>query len=110
MGLCGWRAGGQPVVKKQPYRPMTDIDIMEGAPAPSVSEAPPAAPEATPALPVLSAQPEDDAAPPPEARKQMNYRAKISTAERLRLISFRQRRPVQELIDEAVMLWLSNQK
>lgn len=88
---------------------MTEIDIMEGAPEPSVPSPvlapPPAAPQ--PAEATLS---EDDTVPPPEPRKQMNYRAKLSTAERLRLISFRQRRPVQELIDEAVMLWLSGQK
>jgi len=90
---------------KQPLRPLSTINIMEEPPAPSVTE-----PE-RPQLPAVTPRVvEDEAAPPPEPRRQMNYRPTVSTAERLRLIGFRQRRPVQELIDEAVMLWLANQK
>lgn len=91
---------------KQPYRPMTDINIMDDAP-PIGSRA-----DTRPALKLdpLPNTVEGMAAPPPEPRRQLNYRPTVSVAERLRLISFQQRRPVQELIDEAVLLWLSSQK
>lgn len=93
---------------KQPYKPLTDLDIMADPPAAGIPPLPVAAPLALP--PSSAAEEEKAAAPPPEARRQMNYRATISTAEKLRLLSFRQRRPIQELIDEAVLMWLSNQK
>jgi hypothetical protein len=98
-------------VSKAPYKPLTGIDIMADAPAASVpvaasSNVPAPVPAAAPPAPLQA----EDVAPPPEPRRQLNYRPTVSTAERLRLIAFRQRRPVQELLDEAVLLWLAGQK
>jgi hypothetical protein len=95
-------------MSKTPYKPLTSIDIMADAPAASV---PPQAPASTPAAQHVSPSSDlEEVAPPPEPRRQLNYRPTVSTAERLRLIAFRQRRPVQELLDEAVLLWLAGQK
>lgn len=45
-------------------------------------------------------------APPPPARTSMTYRPRQDVHEKLRAISFHQRRPIQTLIDEAVEAWL----
>ncbi|MBO1077285.1 hypothetical protein [Roseomonas marmotae] len=91
-------------MSKLPYKPLTDINIMADAPAASVPAG------TSPAATAPARADVEDVAPPPEPRRQINYRPTVSTAERLRLISFRQRRPVQELLDEAVLLWLAGQK
>jgi type II secretory pathway component HofQ len=100
--------------KVQPETAAT-IDIMEDHPSASVpnpeaqqSETQPPAEDM--ASPPEAKPPAESMAPPPEARRQINYRPTITTAERLRLISFQQRRPVQELVDEAVLLWLANKR
>jgi hypothetical protein len=80
----------------------SDIDIMADAPeasAPNIQN-----------VSQGEARPSDGMAPPPEARRQINYRPTIATAERLRLIAFQQRRSVQELVDEAVLLWLADKR
>lgn len=66
---------------------------------------------------VISLMPE--AAPPPPApmpavpasmpRTAMTYRPTVATHEKLRLLSFKTRRPMQELVDEAVEAWLGRQ-
>jgi hypothetical protein len=89
-------------VSKAPYKPMTGIDIMADAPAANALQSNLDMSANSPAT--------EEVVPPPEPRRQLNYRPTVSTAERLRLIAFRQRRPVQELLDEAVLLWLAGQK
>jgi hypothetical protein len=39
----------------------------------------------------------------------MTYRPTIVTHDKLRLLSFKTRRPMQELVDEAVEAWLAKQ-
>jgi hypothetical protein len=84
-------------MSKQPYRPtLSSIDIL--ADTPKVSEPPP--------------QPEPPAAvaKPKEGRRQSGYRYTVDTHEKLRLAAFQQRRTIQDIIDEAVLLWLSGRK
>lgn len=64
------------------------------------------------AVPEVVSQVPATAIPQPVAsipRTAMTYRPTISTHERLRLISFKTRRPMQELVDEAVEVWLNQQ-
>ena len=100
-------------MSKKPYRPVTDIDIMADIPPASeavASESEQPSPAAPPITPAESASASSDSVPPPPARRQVAYRPTVEVAERLRLISFQQRRPVNDLIDEAVMFWLSGQR
>ena len=46
----------------------------------------------------------------PEGRVNMTYRVRQSMHERLRNIAHQERRPIQELIDEAMEAWLSGRK
>ena len=97
---------------KQPYRPaLTSIDIMENPPAPGRIEPTTATMGALVEVKVSTQEGTGDGVVPlPEPRRQLNYRPTISTYEKLRLISFRERRPIQELVDEAMLLWLANKK
>lgn len=56
----------------------------------------------------------DTAKPPsatlPEGRVNMTYRVRQSMHERLRNIAHQERRPIQELMDEAMEAWLSGRK
>lgn len=85
-------------MSKQPYRPLSSIDILSDAPKPA--ETPPPAPE-----PVAVAAPK-----PKEGRRQSGYRYTVETHEALRLAAFQQRRTIQDIIDEAVLLWLAGRK
>lgn len=49
------------------------------------------------------------AAPANMPRTAMTYRPTVATHEKLRLLSFKTRRPMQELVDEAVEVWLGKQ-
>lgn len=44
------------------------------------------------------------------SRKQSGYRFNDSVSEALRLAAFQQRRTIQDIIDEAVLLWLAGRK
>lgn len=85
-------------MSKQPYRPLSSIDILSDTPKPA--EAPPPAPE-----PLAVAPPK-----PKEGRRQSGYRYTVETHEALRLAAFQQRRTIQDIIDEAVLLWLAGRK
>jgi hypothetical protein len=87
-------------VSKQVFRPqLSDIDILadtpKAAPAPEPARAP---------------DPEPEAAKPKEGRRQSGYRYTVATHEALRLAAFQQRRTIQDIIDEAIMLWLAGRK
>lgn len=49
-------------------------------------------------------------APPKPPRTAMTYRPTIEAHEQLREISYLTRRPMQDLIDEAVAAWLERQR
>jgi hypothetical protein len=102
MGLCSEPSGSCPV-SKQPYRPLSSIDILDDTKKP-VTVSPPAAPELE-APAALESRPK-----PQEGRRQSGYRYNVDTHERLRIAAFQQRRTIQDIIDEAVLLWLSNRK
>jgi hypothetical protein len=90
-------------VSKQPYRPLSSIDILDDSKKPA-----PVTPPAT-SEPVAPAMPESRPKPQ-EGRRQSGYRYNVDTHERLRIAAFQQRRTIQDIIDEAVLLWLSNRK
>lgn len=85
---------------RQPNEPLSRSNIIEEASV--TQESKPGAAMATPSVDM-------HVAPPPEAKRQLSYRPTVSTAEQLRLIGCYQRRPVQALIDEAVLRWLAQQ-
>lgn len=86
-------------MSKQPYRPLSSIEILDDTKRPAVS-APVAAPEPT-APPVAA---------PKAGRRQSGYRYTVETHEALRMAAFQQRRTIQDIIDEAVLLWLAHKK
>ncbi|MBC9179574.1 hypothetical protein [Pseudoroseomonas ludipueritiae] len=86
-------------MSKQPYRPLSSIDILADVPKPAAPEVAAPAPEPKPAAPR-----------PKEGRRQSGYRYTVETHEALRLAAFQQRRTIQDIIDEAVLLWLANKK
>jgi hypothetical protein len=83
-------------VSKQPYRPLSSIDILADAPPATERPEPPPVPTVAPPK-------------PKEGRRQSGYRYTVETHEALRLAAFQQRRTIQDIIDEAVLLWLSGQ-
>lgn len=86
-------------MSKQPYRPLSTIEIIDDTKRP-VAPAPVATPE-----PV--SQP---VAAPKVGRRQSGYRYTVETHEALRMAAFQQRRTIQDIIDEAVLLWLAQKK
>jgi hypothetical protein len=85
-------------MSKRPISPLSlDIPKGQGAVPEMISPAPTAAPPSMPPSPVN----------PP--RTAMTYRPTVATHEKLRLLSFKTRRPMQELVDEAVEAWLGRQ-
>lgn len=72
-----------------------------------------AVPEAIGPVPVPATVPPPPApmpaAPANMPRTAMTYRPTVATHEKLRLLSFKTRRPMQELVDEAVEAWLDRQ-
>jgi hypothetical protein len=85
-------------MSKQVFRPqLSDIDIL--------ADTPKSAPE-----PVQAPAPEAEPAKPKEGRRQSGYRYTVATHEALRLAAFQQRRTIQDIIDEAIMLWLAGRK
>jgi hypothetical protein len=85
-------------MSKRPISPLS-LDIPKGQGAvPEVIGPPPAA--APPPAPIPPANP---------PRTAMTYRPTVATHEKLRLLSFKTRRPMQELVDEAVEAWLGRQ-
>lgn len=57
-----------------------------------------------------AAPPPVQTAPAPPPRTAMTYRPTVATHDRLRAISFRTRRSMQDLVDEAVAAWLEGQQ
>lgn len=90
-------------MSKQPYRPLSTIDILDGAKPAAQPQPAPAAAEEVQAVPESRPKPQ-------EGRRQSGYRYNVETHERLRIAAFQQRRTIQDIIDEAVLLWLSNRK
>lgn len=87
-------------MSKRPISPLS-LEIPKGHGAvPEVINPVPAAPP--PPAPLA-------AAPASMPRTAMTYRPTIATHEKLRLLSFKTRRPMQELVDEAVEIWLGRQ-
>ena len=102
MGLCCQPPGSRPV-SKQPYRPLSSIDILDDTKKPAAV--------VTVEVPATEVPPAPESRPKPqEGRRQSGYRYNVDTHERLRIAAFQQRRTIQDIIDEAVLLWLSNRK
>jgi hypothetical protein len=88
-------------MSKRPISPLS-LDIPKGQGA--VPEVISPVPTATP-LPLVPTP----TAPASVPRTAMTYRPTIATHEKLRLLSFNTRRSMQELVDEAVEVWLERQ-
>ncbi len=88
-------------MSKRPISPLS-LKIPKGHGA--VPEAVGPVPATAPLLPAPM-----PAAPAIMPRTAMTYRPTVATHEKLRLLSFKTRRPMQELVDEAVEMWLGRQ-
>jgi hypothetical protein len=91
-------------MSKRPLSPLTLGTTLASKGEGATAEA--AATTVVPMPPVAPATPQQPALPAQEPRVLLSYRPRISTHEALRRISFETRRPMQELVDEAVEAWL----
>lgn len=88
-------------MSKRPISPLSlDIPKGQGAVPEVISSAP--ATTLSPQMPIA-------AQPASMPRTAMTYRPTIVTHDKLRLLSFKTRRSMQELVDEAVEAWLAKQ-
>lgn len=88
---------------------LTSIDLIGEAPAPDPTPPVQPTPVVQPGSVPMPARFVTAAAPPPPQRMILTYRPTAHVHEQIRTISFATRRPMQDLLDEAVLQWLQRQ-
>jgi hypothetical protein len=85
-----------------PRKGTAAFEPIESAPPPAPESAPQPTPAAVPSLQAVHARRQIEPVPPPPLRRSMTYRPTVDDHDWLKDLSYRTRRSVQDLLDEAV--------